>query len=415
MNEAIEQRRNIALDILKPSERELKHGFELHKDALVIEPYCLGLRAPYDVEPLQQLHDEGADPREFVAQGQDMSVLNWTASERLRREYLEAWEASGVSCTFQNAGEEGNEPLRLLQRLGRHTALTDLMSDDVVRVTSVDAIEAAHAQGKPAVAMALNGVPLPGEQLTVESELRLIRVFAQLGAKMMHLTYNRRNPIADGCGEPDNAGLSDFGHAVVKEMNRYGIIIDLAHTGWQSCIDAAKASSQPVVVSHSGVHALNAHVRCKPDNVIRAVLDTGGVIGVTNVPGFLGRSGDINALLDHIDYLAEHFGCDSIAIGTDRAYSSVDLPASEANMPALPKQRQRWESLWPAEHSEIFKKYNTPHNLQSMGWVNWPLFTVGMVQRGYSDDDIRKILGGNMLRVLRAVWRSPAWWQARES
>src|SRR5690606_26380862 len=137
--------------------------------------------------------------------------------------------------------------------------------------------------------------------------LREIRVFAQLGVRMMHLTYKRRNAIGDGCGEPHDGGLSDFGHAVVAEMNRLGVMIDLAHTGWQTCRDAARATKRPLLVSHSAVHALSAHIRAKPDDVIRAVLGTGGTMGITNVPAFLGGSGDIRAFLEHLGYMVRTF------------------------------------------------------------------------------------------------------------
>ena len=79
-------------------------------------------------------------------------------------------------------------------------------------------------------------MPLPGEQATVEQELRFISQFFELGCRMMHLTYNRRNPIGDGCAEPANAGLSDFGRAVIAEMNKVGVIADVAHSGWQTCL-----------------------------------------------------------------------------------------------------------------------------------------------------------------------------------
>ena len=215
----------------------------------------------------------------------------------------------------------------------------------------------------------------------------------------MHLTYNRRNPIGDGCGEPNDAGLSDFGHATVAEMNRLGIIIDLAHTGWQTCLDTAKASAQPVVVSHSVACTLNEHIRSKPDNIIRAVLDTGGTMGITNVPAFLGGSGDISAFLDHIDYVVKTFGTDAVTIGTDRGYPSQYIAEANRKLNPRPRQRNRWEALWPPRDPLHSPEWRQPHQEQSLTWTNWPLFTVGLVQRGYSDDDIAKIIGGNILRV----------------
>jgi hypothetical protein len=197
-----------------------------------------------------------------------------------------------------------------------------------------------------------------------EEELRHIRVFFQLGCRMMHLTHNRRNPIGDGCAEPANAGLSDFGRAVVQEMNRVGTIVDVAHSGWQTCLDAARASKRPVVVSHSCAWALNHHHRCKPDEVIRAVVDTGGTMGITNVPAFLGTKGDIGTMLDHIDYVAGKFGVDHVTIGTDRAYVSS---AAERENLKIPRRARRYcpitvrvIRLHPGEQTDARHSQKTP-------------------------------------------------------
>jgi len=246
-----------------------------------------------------------------------------------------------------------------------------------------------------------NGVPLPQEWVSVEDELRYIRVFFQLGCRMMHITYNRRNVIGDGCAEPANGGLSDFGRAVVAEMNRVGVIVDVAHSGWQTSLEAAQASARPMVASHSGCAAVNKHCRCKPDEVIQAIADSGGFIGICCIPGFLGGTGDIRAFLDHIDYVATRFGVDRVAIGTDVAYVSRNNAAEMKKVPTRGRTRPRWEYFWPENDDMFNSKWNDPKMRLSLAWTNWPLFTVGLVQRGYSDDDIQKILGGNVLRVAR--------------
>ncbi len=409
MNDHIQTARHVALDLLKPSPRDLERGIELHEHALVVESYGLGLRSPVDPDPVNAAIAAGASDRELQDLTEDMGMTRWALTPELRREYREAWRASGVTCTFQNAGEEGNDPLRLIKRLARHTYITDAMPDFLQRATTPDDIVAAHKAGKRCTYLTCNGIPLAGDQTNPPEELRYLRVFAQFGARMMHLTYNRRNPIGDGCGEPRDGGLSDFGHAAVAEMNRLGIIIDLSHTGWQTCLDAAKASEQPVVVSHAVARALNEHIRSKPDAVIRAVLDTGGTMGITNVPAFLGRSGDITAFLDHIDYVAKTFGTDAVTIGTDRAYVSQGVARANRKLNARPKPRGRWEALWPPGDPLTSPEWRQPHQEQSLAWTNWPLFTVGLVQRGYRDADIAKIIGGNILRVAKDVWKNSAY------
>jgi membrane dipeptidase len=408
MNTAIQLSRDVALDKLKPSKSDLEHGLELHKNALVIESYGLGLGAPVDPDRLNEAIEAGASDRELQDLSEDMRMTRWATVPKLTQEYQEAWQASGVTCTFQNAGEESNDPLRLIKRLARHTYNTDTI-DFMHRVPTPNDIVAAHQAGKHCTYLTCNGIPLSGDQTNTDEELRYIRIFAQLGARMMHLTYNRRNAIGDGCGEPANAGLSDFGYAAIKEMNHLGIIIDLAHTGWQTCLETAQASEQPVVVSHSTACALNKHIRSKPDDIIRAVLDTGGTMGITNVPAFLGGNGDINAFLDHIDYVAKTFGTDHVTIGTDRPYTSQYIPEANQKVKSSGPQRTRWEALWPADDPVKSPDWRQPHQEQSLTWTNWPLFTVGLVQRGYSDEDILKIIGGNILRVAKAVWSGSAY------
>ncbi len=403
MNDQIKQAREVAIAILNPSKTDLDRGLALHKDSVVVESYSLGLMAPVDGDAIAAKFDEGATDVEIGHLSSDMRMTRWVDEPSLLQEFEEAWEASGVTCSYQNAGEEGNDPLRLIERLARHTYVTDMAPDLMKRVVTPDDIESAKTEGKHCRYMTGNGVPLAGDQQNVQEELRYIRVFYQLGVRMMHLTYNRRNPIGDGCAEPADAGLSDFGKAVVREMNRVGVIIDVAHTGRQTSLDAAALSERPIIVSHSCAAALNKHVRCKDDETIRAIIKSGGTMGITNVPYFLGGKGDISTLLDHIDYVAQTFGADHITIGTDRPYTSYQSASEDQKVQKRRKTRNRWEALWPPGDRTGATEWRQDHQVQSLQWTNWPMITVGLVQRDYSDDDIRKIIGGNILRVSRDV------------
>ena len=272
-----------------------------------------------------------------------------------------------------------------------------MLAPKLSKVVTADDVVAAKRENRGCLCFSGNGVPLPEQWVSVAEELRYIRVFFQLGIRMMHLTYQRRNVIGDGCGEPANAGLSDFGRAAVAELNRVGVIPDVAHSGWQTSLEAAKISTRPVVASHTTCAALHKHIRSKPDEVIRAICDTGGYVGICSIPSFLGGKGDITAMLDHVDYVVKRFGPDRVTIGTDVAYTSRNAAAESKKIPRRPRSRPRWASLWPPESLN-----EQPRAGLTMAWTNWPLFTVGMVQRGYRDADIQKILGGNFLRVLAA-------------
>jgi membrane dipeptidase len=395
----IEKARQIGLEILKASTSEVEHGLALHKESFVCDVYGFSPTAAADNAVLEKLIDEGASRQELADARHDMAVRYNAEDESAKKEYMAAWEASGVNCVFQNAGEEGQGIVPILRRHARFTYLTDVMKDYVVRAAFPDDVTGAFEAGKKCLYFTANGVPLLQEWQSVEDELSNIRMMFMLGCRMMHVTYNRRNMLGDGCMEPADAGLSDFGRAAIKEMNRVGIMVDVAHSGHRTSLEAALASEKPMVISHSVCHALSGHPRGKPDNVIKAVADTGGYMGICAVPAFLGGSGDINAFLDHIDYACKLVGPDHVAIGLDRGYSAEGKPSGRE----YPKFRKMFESFWHDDEPMFGPKWNDEKMRLSLAWTNFPLFTVGLVQRGYSDDDIRKILGGNFLRVAKAV------------
>ena len=401
MDPLIRQCRDAAMELLKPSKRDLERGLALHAESLVFESYGFRPNFAIDGDALKKEIEAGATDAEIADRIEEMSMTRGATDERQRQFFLDAFEASGVTCIFQNAGEEGNEVPRLIKRLARFTWLTDMLRDRVCRAATPDDIIAAKQQGRRCLYFSLNGVPLPMRLDNADEELGFIRIFFQLGARMAHLTYNRRNLIGDGCGESADAGLSDFGRRVVAEMNRAGMIVDVAHSGWRTSLEAAQVSAKPIVASHTACAALHRHIRGKPDEIIRAIVEKGGVVGICCIPAFLGGTGDIRAFLDHIDYMVRNFGPDSVAIGTDRVYDSPDSASEMAKLPALRKTRRRWESFWPAGTAPSDPKWNQPSQLLSTAWTNWPLFTVGLVQRGHDDSTIRAILGGNILRVCR--------------
>jgi len=392
----IEHDRRVALKILKPSEKDLEHGLKLHAESVVFDSYGFAPRSAIDGDEMAALINEKASPIEIKDRREDMMMTRCATDPLERREFQEAWRASGVTCIYQNAGEEGQDPLVLLKRLARYTFLTDTIPEVVAKAVTPDDILEAKKENRHALCFTGNGVPLTQQWVSVPDELRYVRVFYELGIRMMHLTYQRRNMIGDGCGEKNDAGLSDFGRAVIKQMNRIGVVPDCAHSGWQTSLEAAQASEKPVVASHSVCGGIYAHIRSKPDNVIKAIVDSGGFIGICCIPRYLRGKGDINALLDHIDYVVKKFGVEHVAIGTDVAYVSANYSKENKKLPRQPPQRTEFRSLWPNDDY-----VTNPDANKSIAWTNWPLFTVGLVQRGYSDGQIQKIIGGNVMRVNR--------------
>ncbi len=403
MYEQMQKARDVALDVLKPSQSEIEHGMELHANSIVFDAYGFAPRAAMDGDALRAAIEAGASDAELQDMREDMGMTRYVSNPTERAEFEAAWEAAGVTCIFQNAGEEGQSQKTMIKRLARFTYATDMMPELMRKAVTPDDIVAAKQEGRRALYFSCNGVPLSEEWVTVEEELRYVRIFFHLGARMMHLTYNRRNMIGDGCAEPANAGLSDFGRSAIAEMNRVGVIVDCAHSGWQTSLEAAQTSQKPMVASHSVCCAVNTHARGKPDGVIRAICDTGGYIGICAIPAFLGGSGDINAFLDHIDYAVKTFGADHVAIGTDVAHSSSASEAEQRKVPPCGPARTPWRSFWPPNDALLDPQWRDATKVLSLAWTNWPAFTIGLVQRGHSDEDIQKIIGGNVMRVARAA------------
>ena len=177
----IERDRQVALDLLKPSDRDLQHGLELHADALVIESYGFSPRCAPDGDAVAEAVEAGASEAELQDITEDMRMTRCAVDAHERAEFEAAWEASGVTCILQNAGEEGQDPLRLMKRLARFTYVTDMMRDFISKAVTPDDILTAKANGKRCLYMTGNGVPLTQDWVSVEDELRYIRIFFQLG------------------------------------------------------------------------------------------------------------------------------------------------------------------------------------------------------------------------------------------
>jgi len=396
-NEKIDEGRRAAIDLLQPSKRDLEHGLELHANSIVMESYGFAPRCALDGDAMRAAIEAGAAGVELQDMQEDMMMTRCVTNAAERAEFLAAWKAAGMTCIFQNAGEEGSDALRLMKRLARFTWVADSLRDQVPKAVTPDDIEAAKKQGRHCFYFSGNGVPLAQQWISAEAELGLIRPFFQLGIRMMHLTYNRRNVLGDGCAEPANGGISELGRAAIAEMNRQGVIVDVAHSGWRTSLEAAKASKKPMVASHTACADLNKHIRAKPDEVIRAIADTGGYVGICAIPEFIGRGKDLKAMLDHIEYVVKKFGADHVAIGTDIAYISRNAAAESRKIPRRARSRTFYEAHWPPGALGSGPAH------RSLDWTNWPMFTVGMVQRGMTDDQIQKVLARNVLRVARAV------------
>ncbi|MEU5863258.1 membrane dipeptidase [Nonomuraea sp. NPDC047529] len=215
------------------------------------------------------------------------------------------------------------------------------------------------------------------------------------GLRMCQLTYNNLTKVGAGCTERTDAGLSTFGVASVKFMNDLGIIVDTGHVGRQTTLDACEVSEKPVVASHTAAQGVFGHARGKSDEELRAIAGTGGFIGIVAVPFFLapGASVTINSMLDHIEYVAEVAGVDHVGIGTDWPLQLPEWMLSDLVQPIFAETGFRPEDGLVATQGLIgFDDYR-----------DFPNITRGLVGRGWSDEDIAKVLGANFVRVMEAV------------
>lgn len=181
VNDKINADRAAAIDILKPSKTDLEHGLELHARSIVVDTYGFSPRATLDNAVLAKLMQSGAGDQELTDAGEDMAMTRCVTDLAERREYLQAWEAAGVTCIVQNAGEEGNDPLRLLKRLARFTHVTDHLRTHVSKAVTADDIATAKQAGRHCLCFTTNGVPLLQQWANTTDELRYVHTFYELG------------------------------------------------------------------------------------------------------------------------------------------------------------------------------------------------------------------------------------------
>lgn len=226
-------------------------------------------------------------------------------------------------------------------------------------------------------------------------DLKVLDVAYAKGLRSFMLTYNRMDNIGVGCTERVDAGLSMFGIEVIKHCNDIGVIVDVSHCGHLTTMDACRQSKKPVNANHTAARSVYAHARGKSNEGLRAIADTGGVVGVVAVPAFLTAetTPTIEHMLDHIDYVASLIGWEHVAIGSDWPLQAPD-DVLEATLGSDAK------SIGFREQDRLDV---TERLLGFDDCRDLPNITRGLVKRGYSDEQIRGILGENALRVFEEV------------
>ncbi|WP_176038520.1 dipeptidase [Brucella tritici] len=309
------------------------------------------------------------------------------------RETFQSLQKAGVggvvvTCGFWEGAIESLDSLgrwRDLVRANTDVAEIALTSQDVARIGS---------SGKVAIILGFQNANLFG------GRIRFVELFAELGVRVVQLTYNNQNELAGSCYETEDSGLARFGKEVIREMNAAGILVDCSHVGDRSTLDAIEASAKPIAVTHANARSLFDHKRNKSDAVLKALGQTGGVIGCASYRNITGDDycQSIEAWCGMVARTVDIAGIDSVAIGTDRSHNFTP--------PDYSWMRQgRWTRGVDYGAASAARPGKAPppawfHEVEDMAVIPGGLRSVG-----FSEEEVAKITHGNWLRLYEATFR----------
>lgn len=304
----------------------------------------------------------------------------------------EAFAASGIDVFHAAVGVGGAGPdqafANALLYVGRLNVAIAGRPDVLVRIDSAEDLRAVHGSGRIGILIGIQN----SDHFRRTSDVAL---FHGLGQRVSQLTYNARNRIGNGSTERVDGGISDFGVGVVEAMNETGMAVDVSHSGDRTTLDACELSSRPVLFTHSNVRELSGgHPRTKTDEAIRAMARTGGVMGITGVRMFVkaDEPTTIEHFLDHYDHVRDLVGVEHLGIGSDiDLHGYDDLPEAQNR-----QLRAGYDASYAFRDRIDIEGIDHPKRVFDLA--------EGLIGRGYTDDHIRGILGGNFARVLEEIW-----------
>lgn len=379
---------------------------ELHRQALVIDtqqpPITTGIVfTPGMRAAAAELARRGRTRAEAAPVLEATLTREIQESPEARAIYLDMWRRSGVTVacgTFSGIDRLATAFEGAVRKIANAQAISDALGGELRLVRRVADIEHAHAEGQHAIVVDFQNTVAFGD------DLDRIDLFHGLGLRMVQLTYNLQNLAGDGCTETYQGGLTYFGRELVRRLNDRRILVDVSHCSEQVGRDAMAISTAPVIVSHSSSKAVARHDRGKSDELARAVAEQGGYFGVVVIPGFIRETpgATLADVVRQIEHLVDVCGIDHVGIGTDKAgpgprtSSLIEYPAEMLQQ--LPGEFN-WSGFRIQEHRQ------TPEfdieGYASFG--DWPNITVALAAAGFTEDELRKLLGLNYLRVFRDV------------
>jgi len=299
------------------------------------------------------------------------------------------FRASGITG-FHNAVGIGGPMAReqALQFLAAWSGFVGRHADLFSLVDRASDLDKAKAQKKIAVIMGLQNA----EQFRDPKD---VKFFWDLGLRCAQLTYNTQNLIGSGATDRVDGGVSDFGAEIIQAMNEVGMLVDLSHCGPRTTLDAIGISKGPVAITHSNCRALNDHPRLKSDDAIKACAAKGGVTGITGVRNFVSAKEPttVEQMVDHIDHVVKLTSIEHVGIGSDSDLNGYDdMPAEQSKM-----LRGAYKSSYAFREKLDTDGFDHPKKTYDL--------VEALIRRGYTDDHIQLILGGNFRRLLGEVWR----------
>jgi membrane dipeptidase len=296
------------------------------------------------------------------------------------------WISGGATVAVPTVAIR-TSPAQTLQAIARWRSW--LREDgDIALVTSTADILRLKRDGRLGLVLAFQ------DASPIEWDLGLIGAYYDLGVRMIGLCYNFRNRLGDGCAEPSDTGLSLFGRDAVREMERVGIVVDCSHAGDHTSLEVARMATKPLVCSHSNPRATRPGRRNITDELALAIAEKDGLVGLGSFPPWVSERAmpTIDDWLDQLDYWVRLIGPDHVGIGLDL-------------FPGATVVRKRYDELLRDMWFE--PEYPPPPYRPLVGLEDaskLPEVTQGLVRRGYAEETILKILGGNWMRVFRASW-----------
>lgn len=323
----------------------------------------------------------------------DATALESPPSERLLRD-IRAAGLTAVSMTL-SVGSNGDRLSKAMQRIAIFDEKVAAAPDALMRVRTAADLRTAKQTGRLGLIYNVQDTSL------LENDLTRVELLHALGLRQMQLTYNVRNLVGDGCLERGNAGLSNLGRALVAELGRTRIVMDLSHAGERTIAEAIAEAKLPPVISHTGCRDLRDHPRNVYDAELRALAAKGGVVGIYFMPFLVERgAARKDDLIRHIEHAANLCGEDHVGLGTDGMLSARAIDDEyRAALRDDYETRVKQGIAAPGEGPDAYQvvpDYNEPRRMQRLA--------EDLSARGWSGSRIEKLLGGNFARVFTEVW-----------